>query len=210
MRYITAAIGLSSVALFCIALIVFGSLNGDFDYLEDYISKLGAEGQPYAVGWNLVGFFSVGILLTLFGWTYGHVLHDRFVGLLLSLFGVGFAVTATPTNIGDPASTLSKAHTVAICLAVAAWLFGLARMAHLASLGRSVYYSANTAAFFAVVPIAGHGLGWWSMPVTHRLVFLTIFAWVTYTSFRLLLDEDYVPHFDLNSETVNGTPSARP
>lgn len=193
MRYFTASLGLSAVALFGTALLVFASLNPDFHYVEDYVSKLGAQGQPHALWWNLIGFLLVGAILTMFGWAYGQVLQDRLTGVLLAMFGVGFTITALPTDMGDAASALSKAHTVAICLALAAWLFGLARMAHMASLGRFVYCAANTAAILAVVPIVGYGLRLWSMPVTHRLVFAVVFGWIVLTSFRLLWGDADVP-----------------
>ncbi|MCW5965807.1 MAG: DUF998 domain-containing protein [Bryobacterales bacterium] len=186
MHRLAATLGISAVGLFGIALVVFSGLNPGFDPLDDYVSKLGALGQPHAMWWNVIGFVAVGALLAGFGLAYGRILHDRFVGVLLALFGIGFGAAGIPLDLGDGNSPLAKAHVVAICLGLAAWLFGLARMAHLTSLGNATRSSANIAAGLLVLPILGQGAQWWSMPVTHRLVFLVVFGWVAITSIRLL------------------------
>lgn len=181
-----AMLGISAVALFAFAFVVFSGLNPGFKPLDDYVSKLGAVGQPYALWWNAIGFVVVGALLAGFGLTYGRILQDRFVGVLLALYGVGFGATGVPINLGDASAPLSKAHVVAICLGLAAWMLGLARMAYLPSLAKSIRSSANIAAALLALPILGQGVQLWSMPVTHRLVFLVVFGWVAITSIRLL------------------------
>ncbi len=90
----------------------------------------------------------------------------------------------------DHSRNVSKAHVVAICLALAAWLLALARMAHLPSLGKSVHYSANIAATLLVLPILGQGVQLWAMPVTHRLVFAVVFGWMAITCWKLLRGDD--------------------
>lgn len=188
MRYITASLGISAVALFCSAYAVFSFLNPGFRHMDDYVSKLGAEAQPYAHWWNLIGFFSVGIILAGFGSALGRVTQDRLVGVLLTLFGVGFCATALPIDLGDATSSMSKAHTASICLALAAWMLGLARIASLPSLGKAVQSNAKVAATLLVLPILGFVAGFWTMPVTHRLVFTVVFGWIVVTSCRLLWD----------------------
>lgn len=47
-------LGICAVGLFGFALVVFSILNPDFNPLHDYVSKLGAIGQPYALWWNLI------------------------------------------------------------------------------------------------------------------------------------------------------------
>ena len=200
MHRLAAILGLSAVGLFGLALAVFSALNPDFDLLLDYVSKLGAVGEPYALWWNLLGFVAVGALLTGFGLTYGYILQDRLVGVLLSLFGVGFAATGIPINMGDESSPVSKAHVVAICLGFASWLFGLARAAYLPSIGRSARFAANTAATLIILPIVGQIAQLWSMPVTHRLVFAVVFGWMTVTSVRLLLDVRISPQYNQGSK----------
>jgi hypothetical membrane protein len=186
MHRLAAMLGISAVSLFGLSLVVFSGLNPNFNLLDDYVSKLGAVGQPYALWWNVIGFVMVGVLLAGFGLAYGSILQSRLVGVLLALFGIGFGAAGVPIELGDGSSPLTKAHVVAICLGLAAWLFGLARMAYLPSLGRFTHSSANIAAILLVLPILGQGAQLWSMPVTHRLVFLVVFGWVAITSIRLL------------------------
>lgn len=59
--------GLLSVLTLIIALLIFGISNSDFSFWEDFISKLGAKGEPNALWFNLIGFVAVGILLFIFG-----------------------------------------------------------------------------------------------------------------------------------------------
>lgn len=186
MRQTTASLGLSAVVIFGITSVIIASLTPGFSFLEDYVSELGATSQPYAIWWNLIGFLLVGILLAAFGFAYGKMVNDRWVGTCLALFGVGFAATALPIDLGDSASSLSKAHVVAICLGLAGWMFGLARMAQIKTLEKSVRYAANIAAILVVLPMFGFVAGLWSMPVTHRLVFAVVFGWVAFVSFGLL------------------------
>lgn len=186
----TATLGLSAVLIFGITLVVIANLTPEFHFFEDYVSELGAQGQPYALWWNLIGFLLVGILLAAFGFSYGRLVNDRVAGICLALFGVGFAFTALPIDLGDSASSLSKAHVVAICLGLAAWMFGLARMAQQKTLGKSVRYSANIAATLVVLPMFGFVAGLWSMPVTHRLVFAVVFGWVGFASLSLLTGKE--------------------
>jgi len=186
MRALAGWLGLSAVALFAIALSVFAVLNPDFGALEDYVSKLGARGQPHALWWNLLGFLAVGGLLAAFGHAFGRVLGDRVVGALLVAFGIGFAATALPMDMTEPEVAVSKGHVVAICLGLAAWLIALSRMAHSKSVDGFFRATANVAAILIVLPIMGQGLRLWPMPTTHRLVFLVVFEWVAAMSTRLL------------------------
>lgn len=45
---------------------------------------------------------------------------------------------------------------------------------------------ANSKAILLAPPIVGDLVGFWSMPVTHRLVFSVVFGWVVPTSIRLM------------------------
>lgn len=203
MHRITAYLGISAVVIFGTTLVAIASLTPEFSYFEDFVSKLGAQGQPYAIWWNLIGFLLVGILLTTFGYNYGRIVDDRFVGICLALFGVGFAATALPLDLADSESALSKAHVVAICFGLAGWMFGLARMAQFKRLEKSVRYSANIAAVLVVLPMFGFVAGLWSMPLTHRLVFAVVFGWTFFTSLRLLQRNTLQSHSDLYSATEN-------
>ncbi len=178
--------GISAVLLFAAALLLFGTLHPEFDFFQDYISYLGAIGEPNAIWWNVIGFFMVGILLMFFGIQYGRIVEDRLAGILLSLFGLGFAFTAIPVDKMNEASAVSKAHIVAICLGLAFWMFGLARLSYKPRLGRSIQRRASISAIILVAAIAGLVVDLWSMPMTHRLVFAVVFGWTAITGVELL------------------------
>ena len=180
-------LGLLSVIVFITSLIFFGILNPEFNFLEDFISKLGAKGEPDALWWNLIGFGLVGIILFGFGIFYGKFLKDKLAALLLAFFGIGFSFTAIPLDMINSNIKISKAHIVSICLALAFWLFGLARISQNALNKKRIRLRANITAILIVISIVGFTLGFWSMPMTHRLVFILVFGWTTITSFDLLI-----------------------
>tara|TARA_R110002050_G_scaffold74772_4_gene160102 strand:- start:724 stop:1305 length:582 start_codon:yes stop_codon:yes gene_type:complete len=180
-------LGLLSVMILITALLIFGFLNSEFSFVNDFISKLGAKGEPNALWFNLFGFITVGILLFVFGLTYGNLLNDKLLSILLSLFGLGFAFTAIPMDMELSRTPVSKAHIVAICLGLAFWLFGLSRLGYNKQLKRKVKIRANLTAVILVLSMMGFMLGLWSMPIAHRLVFGIVFSWTTLTSIELIL-----------------------
>ncbi|MBD3275790.1 MAG: DUF998 domain-containing protein [Candidatus Marinimicrobia bacterium] len=180
-------VGLLSVLILIAAIIIFGYLNNDFNFLNDFISKLGAKGEPNAAWFNLIGFITVGMLLFIFGLSYGKLLNDKLLSILLSLFGLGFAFTAVPIDMQFSSTPVSKAHIVAICLGLAFWLFGLSRLGYNRQLKKKIRNRANFIAVILTLSIIGAVLGLWSMPVTHRLVFGIVFSWTTVTSIDLIV-----------------------
>lgn len=192
---LSGIMGLTAVSLFVISFLVFSNLNLEFNYLEDYVSRLGAKGAPYAIWWNIFGFLSVGIILIVFGMTYGKYLNDKLAGLLLAFFGVGFAFTALPFDLTDTLSAISKAHTAAITLGLASWLFGLARISSKRTLDKTVRLRANITAFLLVISMIGGAIELWPMPMTHRLIFIIVFGWTAITSTYLLFIKSSKPTF---------------
>ena len=180
-------LGLLSILIFIASLLIFGFSNSDFSFLNDFVSKLGAKGEPNALWFNLFGFFTVGILLFVFGVTYGNLLNDKLLSVLLSLYGLGFAFTAIPIDMELPRIPMSKAHIVSICLGLAFWLLGLSRLGYNRQLGKGIRNRANFTAAVLVLSIIGSVLGLWSIPVTHRLIFGIVFGWIAITSFELIL-----------------------
>jgi hypothetical protein len=130
----------------------------------------------------LLGFVSVGVLSSFFGFSYGRLLQDKLLSVLLSLFGIGFAFTAIPVDFQIEDSGYSKAHVVAICLGLAFWLFGLSRMGSNRKLNKEVRTRANISAVLLIVSIVGAAIELWSIPITHRLVFGVVFGWTLLTS----------------------------
>ena len=163
---IVGLLGIFSVLVFSISLIIFGNLNPTFDFIDDFVSKLGAKGAPNAILWNIIGFGLVGDMLTGFGIIYGSILKDKLAGVLLAFFGIGFAFTAIPIDMAASESAVSKAHIVAICLALAFWLFGLARIASNQLIEQKVRFRANVTALLIVIAMIGFAVGFWSMPIT--------------------------------------------
>ncbi|MCX2680069.1 DUF998 domain-containing protein [Galbibacter sp. EGI 63066] len=179
--------GLLSVLILVIALLIFGYLNSEFSFLNDFISKLGASGEPNALLFNLIGFITVGLLLFIFGLTYGKLQNDKLLSILLSLFGLGFAFTAIPIDMQISNTPVSKAHIVSICLGLAFWFFGLSRLGYNRHLKKKIRNRANFTAVILVLSIIGFVIGLWSMPITHRLIFGIVFGWTTLTSIELIL-----------------------
>ena len=179
-------LGLMSVVAIILVLLIFGLLNADFNFWEDYISTLGAKGEPNAFLFNLFGFVGVGFLLSIFGFFYGRLLNDRLLSILLSLFGLGFAFTALPVDLVVSDSPLSKAHIVAITLGLAFWFFGLSRLGYNSKLNKSIKKRANFTAVLLAAAMIGSAMGLWSMPVTHRIVFGIVFGWTAITSIELI------------------------
>ena len=179
-------LGLSSVLILFITLLVFGFLNSQFSFTDDFISKLGAKGEPNALLFNLFGFITDGILLFAFGLSYGFLLRDKLLSVLLSIFGLGFGFTAIPTDMHLSDSVLSKAHMVSICLGLAFWLFGLARLGYNVNLENKIRDRANFSARVLIISIFGVVIDLWSIPTAHRLVFGIVFGWTTFTSLELI------------------------
>lgn len=183
----TAYLGIASVGLFVFAFLTFSILTPGFDMWNDYISLLGAQGQPFATLWNLVGFISVGVMFSAFGWAFGRAANDHWVGVCLTVSGIGFAMAAIPADFINSDTPLTKAHFVSICLALASWCIGLARMGHSGVGDNVVRMSANIAGTLAVLPMIGTAVDLLTAPVSHRLVLGVVFGWVIFASVRLLI-----------------------
>ena len=185
-RRVAGVSGVVAISVFVSSLLLFGLLNSNFHFMEDFVSKLGALGEPNALWWNLIGFASVGLCLSLFGYMYGRYINDVFAGILLAMFGVGFAFTAFPIDLEDSTAAVSKAHIVSICLGLAFWLFGLARISYNTFLSSYIRRRADVCAILIVFSMGAAASGVISMPVTHRLVFTVVFGWTLINSVELL------------------------
>ena len=187
-KNITGLLGIGGVGLFVLAFFLFGSLYPGFDFWNDYVSKLGAKSAPHALGWNLLGFGLVGLALAGFGIGYGLMLKERLVGVLLALFGLGFAFTAIPMDFTEADQIFSKVHMVSINLALAFWLFGLARIAYHPQFSQRLRTRANVAAILLVIGMIIGSIGIWPEAVAHKLVFLVVFGWTVVSAVELLQD----------------------
>ena len=144
-------------------------------------------GSPQEVTWELKVFYPIVALHKyVVNISYGKLLNDNLLSILLSLFGLGFAFTAIPIDMQLSRTPVSKAHIVAICLALAFWSLGLAKLGSNRQLKKKIRNRANFTGVILVLPIIGFALGIWSMPITHRLVFGIVFGWTALTSIELV------------------------
>ena len=185
MRTLASAFGFATVGIFVAAFFSFSFLTPNFDLVHDYISRLGAKGQPFARWWNATGFITVGALFALFGCSLGVAIKDYVAGFCLFVAGIGFALGAAPMDFSDTEATLSKVHFASICLSMGGYFFALARLSHVASAEGFLKPSVNKAATFAILPLIGMGIGVVPEPIAHRLILLVVFGWVVYLSRRL-------------------------
>ena len=183
--------GLSSVLLFLLAFLLFGFLHPSFDAVGDFISKLGGKGQPLALWWNIVGFGIVGLLLAAFGWLFGICRNDRILGGCLVVAGIGFGLGAIPADFSDPQSPFSAAHFVSICLSLAGYCLGLARLSgsRMPDEDREI---ANWVIALSLLPIICVSGGISAEPVAHRAILTVVFSWVVLNSLRLWKTESTV------------------
>ena len=185
-RTLLAALsGLAAVVVFCLAFLILGLLHPNFDLLYDFVSKLGGKGQPNAVAWNLLGFGLVGLLFAVFGWNYGVLKNDRLLGGCLVFAGVGFLLGAVPTDFSNSNSPLSKAHFASICLALAGYCFGLARLTG-SKVAESERIKSQWVIGLAILPVVCVSSGISAEPVAHRVILFVVFAWVVESSLNLL------------------------
>lgn len=185
-RTFAAISGLTAVAIFVTMFLLCALITPAFDLINDYVSKLGAIGQPYAALWNIVGFGIVGMLLAVFGLSLGVFLEDKILGACFIVAGIGFSMGGIPTDFSVSESTFSKVHFVAICIAMAGWCFSLARLnqAHLRD--SFIASSAKYLAAVTLLPFLCTAVGLTTEPVAHRLMLMVVFSWVSLISIRLI------------------------
>ncbi|MEM6692090.1 MAG: DUF998 domain-containing protein, partial [Planctomycetota bacterium] len=176
-RILTAACGLLSVTVFACSFTVLGILHPDFNVFSDFISKLGTGGQPQAIYWNVLGFAVVGLLLAAFGWLFGLCKEDRILGTCLMIAGLGYAFAATPTDFTNADSPFSKVHFVSVCLSLAGYSFGLARLTGSQSTDFDKT-AAKIVVTLSILPIICVSGGVSAEPIAHRIILTVVFAWV--------------------------------
>ena len=178
--------GIALVTLFITSFAMVAAYTPGFDVIHDYISKLGATGQPFAIWWNLTGFVLVGLLFSVFGWAFGHTINNKMAGTCIVVAGCFFALGAIPADFSQANSTLSKAHFVSICFALAGWCFALSSIGRVSTISKSMRIGANAAGVLAIVPMAGIVTNQLSAPVAHRLVLMVVFGWILFAAWYTL------------------------
>lgn len=170
--------GIAAIVVFLLSVAAIATLQGDFDPLRDVVSKLGAAGRPYGGLFNAVGFGVTGLLLAVFGISFGVSIGDRLVAVLLGLFGVAFTAIAAPAILDQPDTLATRIHIAIVCLCMGVWCISLARTVGRRDLSgpvRIVSYAAIVPVMLAVFGAAFDAV---SPAVFQRLFFGGIFAWV--------------------------------
>ena len=185
----TALVGLSAIAVFITSFISFGLLAEDYHFLTDYLSLLGAKGQPLGLYWNLTGFVFVGLLIARFGWGYGKVHKDMIIGSCLVVAGLFYALGGIPSDFNNAEATTSIAHFAAICFSLAGWSLALARITQIGDPNSGIIKRANWSIIAVIIVLVGAGIGLYAEPVVHRLIILVIFSWIALSAKDLLRRE---------------------
>ena len=95
--------------LFAFSIVAFAALRSDYSHLNDAVSELGARGAPNALAWNLIGFLTVGLLITVFSWGLYRGTGSLAALISVGLSGLGFAGTGMfPADMDDLASPSSR------------------------------------------------------------------------------------------------------
>lgn len=96
-----AICGMVGVIWFSLMWIILGAMWPGYNHVTQYVSELGSAGSPVSLLWNLLGFFTFGVLMVIF--SYGLYLGTgaRLGSFLMTLSGVGwFIVAIFPTEPG--------------------------------------------------------------------------------------------------------------
>ncbi len=113
--------GILAPIVFVVALAVFSLLTPNYDNLTNAVSELGVPGAPYALGWNVLGFMLVGLLVTAFAWGLHLGMRPasgaRIIPVLVGITGIGFAgLGIFPAETGLRPSTSTTIHFVVVAL----------------------------------------------------------------------------------------------
>ena len=182
---ITAVLGLAASSLFAAALGYFAAIYPGYEHGTKAVSELGAVGAQNALAWNLLGFFSTGVLLALFGLGAGAAAGDRRAGLYLALSGVAFAATAVPADMDNLQSSLSLVHIAASLMVFLFWLLAAVRL-----LKHPVPGLRRTTMIFLLFALAAGALRFTPLVLPgwgQRLSVLAYFGWVTAISLLFLI-----------------------
>lgn len=181
----TGLIGMTAVALFAVALVVFGALNPGYSHLTNAVSELGAVGAPNQLAWNLIGFLGVGLLLCAFGRGLGRALGTPSAGWLLVLFGLSFAATAIPADMSDLRASGSVAHIIASQAVLLFWLLALVRLLFARSFGLALRLVTGLTLLLAIGAVVVRGAELLPPGLTQRLSFAVVLGWVLAVSAAL-------------------------
>ena len=179
-----AGVALAACVLFVAACALFGALSPDFGQLRHPVALLGAQDEPNALAFNLIGFVAPGLLLAWLAWRWRGARGDGGwrlrIGLqLLLLSALAFAAQGLlpldPTDLLAPAS---RAHAAAW----SAWWIAFVAGALLA--GRGVGGRGGLALALLVPLLALAGSLLMPAPLAQGLAFAGWFGWWLWAASR--------------------------
>lgn len=107
--------GVLAPLVFTSSLIIFSILTPNYSNLTNAVSQLGSLGAPFALAWNILGFFLVGVLIIIYAWglhvDLGRSISGIVIPILVGISGVGFAgLGLFPAEAGFEPSTRTTLH----------------------------------------------------------------------------------------------------
>jgi hypothetical membrane protein len=188
---LTALLGIIASIVFFVALAAFGALDPAYSHATKAVSELGATGAENQLGWNLAGFLTVGILLAVFGWRLGSRVGDRAVRWLLTLFGLAFAATAIPADMGNLRSSSSTAHIAASLAVFLFWALGALRILLIDARLGGLKWATGLALTFAGASVLLRASELLLPGLAQRVSFLVVFGWVIAASVLLARSDEH-------------------
>ena len=182
--------GILSVAVFAISFALFSFVAPSFDPIQDFISKLGAKGQPHSLVWNLIGFCAVGMGFCTFGVVFGLSLGDKVVAVALLTAGIGFAMAGIPSDFSDASSSFSRIHFASVCISLGGWFIALSRLTRYSYHGTRWQFLSKMFGIAGVLPLVLAGAEFCPAPIAHRLILCSVFGWVVMVSVELNRDRN--------------------
>ena len=175
------ALVLAAFGCFSVSVLAFGAASPDFEHLRHPVALLGAEGEPNALAFNLIGYVVPGLLLAWQAWRWRASRSLAGLGFrvglqLLSLSALAFVAQGLlpldPSNLLAPASRLHA-------LAWSAWWVSLLSGALLVAigLGRGAGPASLLVLAMLVVVLVVSAGSLLPAPLAQRLAFAAWFGW---------------------------------
>ncbi len=150
-------------AIFWCALLMFGALRPEYSHFNQAVSELGFFGAPNALAWNLIGFITPGVLVSICGATIALKLGKRRDSLywLFVISGLGFAGAGAlpaemPNGSPDMESYWTIGHLLMTFVSAIPWVIAAFLLAHRAR--KLISNSSIVIATYALALFAVSGL----------------------------------------------------
>jgi hypothetical membrane protein len=160
--------------------VLFAALRPDYSHLTKAVSELGAVDAPNALGWNLLGFGAVGVLVVVFAGGMWAKRRWWLASLLVALSGIGFAATGTfQADMGDMNAQTTQLHILASLVSLGAFAVAIPTLGWTLWTTGQRRFAAGVIGF-GVAAILSLGLRETSMPpgLAQRINFMAYLIWI--------------------------------